>query len=192
VDGHIRERISRAARRQNASTVFVPTGLIGSDSFFWTERLSCLWRSCGEDQAFSSAIGQELGLGSVEGLQQSIAAFKQVPATRREFVLRALEAQFANGTQPGKHDKFMSWEQLLAMAPVFEAASHTVSHILLDIEEPLVVESELRESLETLQENTGTAVQSRYPAAVSTSAFVRGQRMPDTGGHLQLVRARSV
>ncbi len=147
------------------ATVFVPTGLIGSDSFFWTERLSCLWRSCGEDQAFSSAIGQELGLGSVEGLQQSIAAFKQVPATRREFVLRALEAQFANGTQPGKHDKFMSWEQLLAMAPVFEAASHTVSHILLDIEEPLVVESELRESLETLQEKTGTAVQSlAYPS----------------------------
>jgi len=147
------------------ATVFVPTGFIDSDSFFWVERLSILWRSCGEDPAFSSAIGQELGLGSVDSLGKSIVAFKQVPAFRRESVLRALEAQFANGIQPGEHDKFMSWAQLLAMAPVFEVASHTVSHVLLDVEKQLVVESELRESRETLQEKTGKPVQSiAYPS----------------------------
>jgi peptidoglycan/xylan/chitin deacetylase (PgdA/CDA1 family) len=147
-------------------TVFVPTGLIGTDKSFWAERLSLLWKNCGESrEALSTAIGWQLGRTPVSSFEDSIPALKCVSATRRESILCALEAQFGNGNQPGEDDRFMSWEQLLAMSPVLEAASHTVSHVLLDFEEEAIAVSELRVSRVMLEEKVGHPVRSlAYPS----------------------------
>ena len=148
------------------AAVFVPTGLIGTDKFFWAERLNLLWKNCGEScEAISIAIGLELGRTPVTSFEDSVSALKRVSAIRRESILCALEAQFGNGTQPSENDRFMSWEQLLAMSPVFEAASHTVNHVLLDFEEEAAAESELRESRVMLEAKVGHPVRSlAYPS----------------------------
>jgi peptidoglycan/xylan/chitin deacetylase (PgdA/CDA1 family) len=148
------------------AAVFVPTGLIGSEKFFWVERLSLLWKNCGEKcEALPIALGQELGQTPVRGFDETVAALKCVPAARRESIVSALEARFANGNQPSTSDRFMSWEQLLAMSPIFEAASHTVSHVLLDVEEKAAAENELRESRKVLQKKIGKPVRSvAYPS----------------------------
>ena len=157
------------------AAVFVPTGLIGSESIFWVERLSNLWRNCGKDhEALRSALGQELERTPVASLEESIAALKRVPAVRRESVVRAVIARFADGRQPGADDRFMSWEQLLAMSPVIEAASHTVSHVLLDFEDETTASKELVDSQATLQEKTGAPVRAlAYPSG-SFDERVRG------------------
>ena len=157
------------------AAVFVPTGLIGGDSFFWVERLSLIWRNCGENhEVLSAALGQELGRAPVTYLAESIAALKRVPAVRREAIVCALTARFVDGNRPDADDGFMSWEQLLAMSPVFEAASHTVTHVLLDFEEEATANRELLESRAILQERTGKAVRAlAYPSG-SFDDRVRG------------------
>jgi peptidoglycan/xylan/chitin deacetylase (PgdA/CDA1 family) len=148
--------------------VFVPTGLLGGDgeSFFWVERLRLLCRSCGENsEALTRALAKELGRASVTGEDEAIAALKGVSAVRRETIVRALAAQFSNGDQPGSTDKLMNWEQLRAMSPVIEAASHTVNHVLLGVEEEAIVKRELLASRNTLQEKTGRDVRCiAYPS----------------------------
>ncbi len=148
------------------ATVFVPTGLIGSGSFFWVERLNSLWRTCGEDhEALCCALGKELGLPPVANVEEAIAALKRVSAARRECIVGALSKEFSNGRQPGATDRFMDWEQLLAMSPVFEVGSHTVHHVLLDFEEEATANQELLASRATLQEKIGREVRAlAYPS----------------------------
>ncbi len=157
------------------AAVFVPTGLIGSESIFWVERLSNLWRNCKTNhEALCSVLGQELGRTPVASLEESIADLKRVPAVRRESIVNALLARFADGSQSGADDRFMSWEQLLAMAPVFEPASHTVNHVLLDFEDEATANKELVDSRATLQEKAGAPVRAlAYPSG-SFDERVRG------------------
>jgi peptidoglycan/xylan/chitin deacetylase (PgdA/CDA1 family) len=148
------------------ATVFVPTGLLAGNGFCWVERLSLLWRNCGENRKeICCAVGDGLGQAPTADLPDAIAAFKRVSAVRRELILQALATRFANGQQLGEIDQLMSWEQLLAMAPVLEAASHGVSHVLLDCEEEATAKRELRESRRTLEKKTGKEVRSfAYPS----------------------------
>jgi peptidoglycan/xylan/chitin deacetylase (PgdA/CDA1 family) len=157
-----------------SAAVFVPTGLVGSEGFFWVERLSVLWRNCGKNCVeLGSALGRELDQAPVETLEASIAVLKCVPAVRRESILRALAAQFS-GDSPNAIDTFMSWDQLLEMSPVVEAASHTVHHVLLDQEEEAVAKRELAESRETLRLKTGRESRAlAYPSG-SFNERVRG------------------
>ena len=148
------------------AAVFVPTGLVGGDSYFWVERLSMLWKNSGEYRgALSIALGKELALAPLATLEKSIIALKRVPYARRESIIKELITQFSDGSQPGRTDRFMSWEQLLSMSAVIEAASHTVNHVLLDFEEKAGAETELRQSRETLEEKLGRPVRAlAYPS----------------------------
>ncbi len=157
------------------AAVFVPTGLLGGNAFCWVERLSLLWRNCGESQeTLCRAIGDALGQAPMAGLAESIAALKQIAVARRESVVQALVLRFSNGGQLGDLDRLMSWEQLLAMSPVFEAASHSVTHVLLACEDEAVAKRELLESRETLGKRIGKEVKSlAYPSG-SFDERVRG------------------
>jgi peptidoglycan/xylan/chitin deacetylase (PgdA/CDA1 family) len=148
------------------AAVFVPTGLLGGNAFCWAERLSLLWRNCGENhETVSRAVGDALGQAPVAGLAESIAALKRIPAARRESVVQVLAARFSDGDQLADLDRLMNWEQLLAVSPVFEAASHSVTHVLLACEEETIAKRELLESRETLGKRIGTEVRSlAYPS----------------------------
>jgi len=162
---------------QNAglpAAVFVPTGLVGGDGFFWVERLSLLWKSGEKNgEAIGHALGRELNEAPVATLEASIAALKRVQAARRESIVQALAAQFSNA-HPNAIDTFMSWEQLLEMSSVIEAASHTVHHVLLDFELEAIAKRELAESRETLRIKTGKETRAlAYPNG-SFNEQVRG------------------
>ena len=148
------------------ATVFVPTGLLAGNGFCWAERVGLCWKNIGEKHAaLCSAMGDLLGQAPVTSAAESIAALKGLPAARREAIVQALTIQFSDGRAPGAIDRLMSWEQLLAMSPVFEAASHSVTHVLLDVEEEAIAKRELLESRETLEQRTGKDVRSlAYPS----------------------------
>jgi len=157
------------------AAVFVPTGLLGGNTFCWVERLSLLWRNCGEKhETVCRAIGDALGQAPMAGLAESIAALKLIPAARRESVVQVLAMRFWDGDQLADLDRLMSWEQLLAISPVFEAASHSVTHVLLACEEETIAKSELLESREALGKRIGREVRSlAYPSG-SFDQRVRG------------------
>jgi peptidoglycan/xylan/chitin deacetylase (PgdA/CDA1 family) len=148
------------------ATVFVPTGLLAGNRFCWVERVSLLWKTGKENhEALCGAMGNLLGQAPVTGVAESISALKRLPAGRRETIVQALTSSFSEGRELGGTDTLMSWEQLLAMSPVFEAASHSVTHVLLDVEEEAIAKRELLESRESLEKRTGREVRSlAYPS----------------------------
>lgn len=147
-----------------SAVVFVPTGLLGGETF-WVERLSALWRNCGELRSLAAVLAKELDIPSTPNLETAIAALKRVPARRRNLVMDSLSTQFASAALPSEVDRFMNWEQLEAAWPVLEPASHGVNHLLLDHEERLTVLQELRQSREMLKVKTGREVDAlAYPS----------------------------
>ena len=134
--------------------VFVPTGLIGKSEYFWVELLSVMWRSWpGKASAIPDALADlfEQKRDPAMRLPQAIALLKRLPIAGRDEIIGRLRSQFSEELPTNQIDKFMNWEQLLSMAPEMAIGSHTVNHVLLDVESPETSDEELRQSKETLE-----------------------------------------
>jgi peptidoglycan/xylan/chitin deacetylase (PgdA/CDA1 family) len=126
---------------QVPATVFLPTGFIGSDAVFWTDRLASTLRDIerlGRMSAGSLGIDDPLGnkvlggqAGLAERIEYSINVLKEQDSERIEKVLHQL-ADLASGI-PNSKRKFLTWDQVreLLASGLVDFGSHTVRHMIL-------------------------------------------------------------
>ena len=145
------------------AVVFVPTGLLDSREPFWVERLTCVWK---QGQTAQCAVRTAAGASCdkrIDTLADAIAVLKTLSANRRETIVRGLARQFP-AQQPAPLDRFMSWDELAESAQLMHAESHTVHHVLLDVEDEATSRRELAESRQDLCRRTGREVRAlAYP-----------------------------
>ena len=143
------------------ATIFLPTSFIGTDRWFWPDRLSYLLRNCHSDklpeekkEAIQSLVRNYLTLGSVETItcldeiDPVIESFKRLPAEMIENFIR--EASSLLGAEV-PHDRLMlNWDEIREMSGGgISFGAHSASHQILtnlsledactEIERPLKV-----------------------------------------------------
>jgi peptidoglycan/xylan/chitin deacetylase (PgdA/CDA1 family) len=118
------------------ATIFLPTGLIGSDDWLWSDRLGDLLRARGR--------------GTPDEWDALIERAKRLPDKDREDLLATMAAE-AGGAASGAR-RFINWEEVADMSRHGIAfGSHSSNHANLTRLSDAALERELREPLETLR-----------------------------------------
>jgi peptidoglycan/xylan/chitin deacetylase (PgdA/CDA1 family) len=149
------------------ATIFLPTALIGSDSWLWSDRLGELLR--------------RRRSGTPEDWDAQIERAKDLSDEQRNDLLGALEMEVGEGGAPRR--RFVNWSEVDDMARHGIAfGSHSKTHANLTRLSGPALESELRESLEMLRARARTCVPVlAYPngdhtGAVAAAAKAAGYR----------------
>lgn len=143
------------------ATVFLPTDFIGTDRWFWTDRVGLLldrmaqWRE-GPKCALRSAdplVGEVVRMsGTYEArLERTIALLKPYRIERIEGVLAELSAASGEDTTPADR-AFLSWQEVQEMSGsgLVSFGSHTAGHPLLTTVTEEEAQHELRKSMDAL------------------------------------------
>lgn len=139
------------------ATVFLPTDFIGSERWFWTDRLAHLIQRSGEAMDFDS-IRQDLPeplrrqLSRVRGspeakLDRSIRILKACANEPIEKAISDLSAERGIGADPPGR-AFLSWEEVeeMSRSGVVQFGSHAASHRILPALDDEAVRHELGSS----------------------------------------------
>ncbi|HEX9658566.1 MAG TPA: polysaccharide deacetylase family protein [Bacteroidota bacterium] len=143
------------------ATVFLPTDFIGTDRWFWTDRVGCLldriaqsWNLAKCAWPFSDPLLRELA--SISGthetrLERAIALLKPYRIEKIEEVLSELSATLGEDSTPAGR-AFLSWEEVREMSRsgLVCFGSHTAGHPLLTTLTEEQVQHELRQSMDVL------------------------------------------
>jgi peptidoglycan/xylan/chitin deacetylase (PgdA/CDA1 family) len=144
-------------RYQIPATVFLPTDFIGSESWFWMDRLAYLISMCREDilldvmrRDIRKPITRQLSRlhgSSRARLDKAIQILKSCPEETIEETLSDLSAQWGIRAGPPAR-AFLSWEEVeeLSRSGFVEFGSHTASHQILPILDDNTVRHELDSS----------------------------------------------
>lgn len=171
---------------QVPATVFLPTGFIGTQRSFWTERLGRICTTATEQggfDAFKSYAQQILSLSTEtvttdRGFQESmIQVLKLCQITEIESILSQLEDFVSSGSSVGRRD-FLTWEEVAEMqqSGLVTFGSHTENHLLLDTlcREEIVREIESsKQTILSRQVATDDALSFCYPNGNYTDAAIR-------------------
>lgn len=149
---------------QVPATVFLPTDYIGTEKWFWTDRLAYLFYQKDNLTDSSDSLSREKYLtGSIiqqimelkgpynSRLEKAIALLKGYPIDEIENTLLKLSTMWHRDLQiPDR--AFMSWEEIKEMAQsgLIHYGSHTVNHKILTTLKDQEVQDELVKSKERL------------------------------------------
>ena len=145
------------------ATIFLPTDLIGSDTWLWPDRLGYLLH--------------RRGRGGPADWDRDIEHAKRLPDTDRRRMLSLLEEQ-VGGSAPGVR-QFMNWDEVRAMSAAgISFGSHTRTHVNLARADKTALESELTESLRVLRNHGVDVVPAlAYPNGDYSDAAVAAARV---------------
>ena len=146
---------------QAPATVFLPTDFIGTDRWFWTDRVGFLlervgqsWDGAKHASLFTEHLLRELV--SIPGtrerrLEGAIALLKSYRIETIEEVLSELSAALGEDSTPVGR-AFLSWEEVQEMSGsgLVSFGSHTAGHPLLTTLTEDQVQHELRKSMDVL------------------------------------------
>jgi peptidoglycan/xylan/chitin deacetylase (PgdA/CDA1 family) len=161
-------------RYQAPATIFLPTAYIGTNRWFWTDRLAALIGPCGKmDRTQYEAIGRLLapfhiswppyrGDRSVllDEMDAIIESLKAVPSEAVEALIGRLCAVLdrPDPSESGERP-FLNWEEVAEMSQQgISFGAHSHSHRILTALPPDAVWEELTTSLRTLQERAVQAL----------------------------------
>ncbi|MEO0249300.1 MAG: polysaccharide deacetylase family protein, partial [candidate division WOR-3 bacterium] len=146
------------------ATVFLSTSYIGTDDWFWPEKVSYLlskfddqkWQSFRTEETRQAARIYCYAMDRTEGIHKAIEYLKQFDDPKIQDILSDLMC--ASGT-----DRFPQVRAMLNWAEVADMAhwgisfgSHTKSHLILTrVQDPHKVWKELRESKQSITDHTG-------------------------------------
>jgi len=144
------------------ATIFLPTDLVGTDEWLWSDRLGALLRQRGD--------------GTPDDWDACIEHAKTLTDAARANVLDGLEA-VTGGLCPGQR-RLIDWTQVREMSRHgISFASHTRTHVNLTRLTGAALESELHGPLETLREQRVNHVPVlAYPNGDHTDAVVAATR----------------
>ena len=144
-------------RYQIPATMFLPTNFIGSENWFWTDRLAHLVSKCGETtllDAMKRDIRDPLTrqLSRIQGspharLDKAIQILKSCTKETIEKTLSELSAAWGIKQKPPGR-AFLSWEEVeeLSRSGFVEFGSHAASHQMLPALDDETVRQELDSS----------------------------------------------
>jgi peptidoglycan/xylan/chitin deacetylase (PgdA/CDA1 family) len=144
------------------ATIFLPTDLVGTDEWLWSDRLGALLRRRGK--------------GTPDDWDAFIERAKTLTDDARTKMLRDLEAE-EGGQQPGPR-RFVDWREVREMSrDGVSFASHTRTHANLTRLAGAALERELRGPLDMLREQRVNHVPIlAYPNGDHTDAVVAAAR----------------
>jgi peptidoglycan/xylan/chitin deacetylase (PgdA/CDA1 family) len=146
------------------ATVFLPTDFIGSEKWFWTDRLTFLFS--GKDKE-SSLMGKTEGIrnpvarqvvslkgNSIQKLDKAIRLLKAYRLENIEEIITELSTAWGSDPNPPGR-AFMSWEEVteVAQSGLIEFGSHTASHPILTTLNNNEIQEELKRSRYQLLEH---------------------------------------
>ena len=140
-------------------TLFVPTAYASDPNrLFWWDRLHCAFQNSARTVC-ATPLGA-LSLGTPELRRRSLRVLqdyiKTIPARGVGHVVESVCMQL--GQVPLPHESVLSWERLRQLAREgVTLGSHTHTHPILTQLAPVGVREEIRESLEALKRETGSA-----------------------------------
>jgi peptidoglycan/xylan/chitin deacetylase (PgdA/CDA1 family) len=130
------------------ATVFLPTAYIGTDRWFWTDRLAALWPENPSELGRSKDPLMRV-LATIRGpletqIEQAIAAIKPHPAGEIENVLGEMERIGGSASPQGKR-VFLSWQEVEEMhdSGLISFGSHTAGHQILTTLNEVEIRNEL-------------------------------------------------
>lgn len=140
---------------------FLPTGLIGSDKMFWTDRLARIIEKSGEETIIGNLEEEDNGkwafvfkaVSFQQKIDRAIKLLKQYPYQKIEEFLRVCEDK--SGISCSDDDRaFMNWNEVkeLFAFGLISFGSHTVNHAILTRLPYNEVQMELQSSREKLIE----------------------------------------
>jgi peptidoglycan/xylan/chitin deacetylase (PgdA/CDA1 family) len=144
-------------RHQVPATMFLPTDFIGSENWFWTDRVAHMISKCGEDilleamkHEFRNPLARQLSRlrGSPHiRLEKAIRTLKSCSKETIEKTLSDLSAAWGIKTNPPGR-AFLSWEEVeeLSNSGFVEFGSHTASHQILPTLDDETIRHELDSS----------------------------------------------
>jgi len=151
------------------ATVFVPSGLIGTDHPFWFSRAAALaagvWqrreslvRAFPEERMPAAAkFLPELLLKNLSRpafVHAALAGCKQAPPDQRDAVIDFFDELVDR--KPTLRRELVTWDELREMAEdVFDVGSHTSTHVMLTEVGPVMAKVELEESCRIIAEKLG-------------------------------------
>lgn len=160
-------------RYEAPATVFVVSGMVGTDQRFWPERLAAILGAdistldAGQDDdaiRWLNGIVDDADIGaapySAEAVSRAIQVAKRDPDDVNHRMLDLLEARVPVQGGAAVRD-VMNWDELKEMQKdgLVEIGSHTRSHFrLADGADPTRVETEVWDSKKTLEAGLGTDV----------------------------------
>lgn len=150
------------------ATIFLVTGMIGTEEVFWVERLREAWKNPLRRGEIDSIIAEILP-GQKEGQETTLEEFieytKHRPADDRARLLQRLLPPDRLNDRANSVDRMMSWNEAAELGrDGIDMGAHTVTHPLLTYEDPATVRQELRLSKKALEENLAVKVRAfAYP-----------------------------
>lgn len=124
-------------KEEVASIVFLPTNLIGTSEHFWTDRLSYLLSSGGEDLLVENICDKSLRkkVSNIRSFEKRllilIEVFKKLPYPEINLILKRCEIELRLSLQ--NHRSFMNWEEVRSLynSGLVTFGSHTQNHAIL-------------------------------------------------------------
>ena len=136
------------------ATVFLPTDFIGSEKWFWTDRLTFLFSGIDNKISLQGRIEEirnpvarqvvSLKGNSIQKLDKAIRLLKVYRSENIEEIITELATAWGSDPNPPGR-AFMSWEEVtqVAQSGLIEFGSHTASHPILTT----LTNDEIREEL---------------------------------------------
>lgn len=143
------------------ATVFLPTDFIGTDRWFWSDRLGFMldriptsWNLMNKTPRFSNPLSDQILhlSGTVEmRLERAITLLKHHRTEEIEQILSELTPILGEDSTPPKR-AFLSWEEVLEMeqSGLISFGSHTAGHPILTTLTQGEAEQELKKSMNAL------------------------------------------
>lgn len=157
-------------RHAVSATVFLPTGFIGTDKRFWTERLGQICAevtTAGNFDDFKAFVRQLLSLqGRVQVMpvmdfqEVVLETLKKYREEAINEILGQLEKRFTI-TIPSERRDFLSWEQVMEMrrSGLVSFGSHTETHRLLTTLDQEEIYKEVTLSMHSLLERKAVEIE---------------------------------
>jgi len=172
---------------QVPASIFLATGYIGTDKWFWPEELNrCLWMlfDMKSSQSETGNILKQLNidLHETNGKNRSdliddvIEQFKSYHTDNREDIMKTLRSAFLDSK---KERLLMSWDEAAEMqkSGLVSFGAHTVNHIYLDQVEQDTARLEISSSKKVIEDHLGVPV--------TLFAYPNGNYTPRTIGMLE-------
>jgi len=148
------------------ATIFLITGLVGTQNAFWVERLKKAWKDSATRERIQAHLRAEVEQsGQHANVDGVVEHLKHMPsASRQSFLNRVLPAGLDVDGQ-AEVDRMLTWEQVITMSrDGIEFGAHTVSHPLLPYESDADIRYELDVAKQCLEEKLGSKTEAfAYP-----------------------------
>ncbi|OJT20880.1 hypothetical protein BO221_28695 [Archangium sp. Cb G35] len=148
------------ARHGVPATIFITTGLVGTDGWMWGYELEEIFSRSPPEQVCQASedpaimrLGS-LGLGPRVLMSACVEYLKELPHESMLDIVGRMRAKFP--VPVNDENRFLSWEEVRELAHQgFELGAHTRSHPILTRLPLAEVERELRSCRDTLEEKLG-------------------------------------